>query len=86
MQLDTKMAKHWFGIDVQIEQSFPHGFITTKLFLALFCELGKARFIRELDSIPADVSLAVITSLRKKIAEYDFEYVVPEKLRPLVAS
>jgi hypothetical protein len=80
------MAKYWFGKDIQIEQFFPHGFITTKLFPASFCELGIARFIHELDSIPADVRHAVITSLRKQVAKYDIEYVVPKKLRPLVVS
>jgi hypothetical protein len=86
VQLDTMMAMHWFGIEVQIEQSFLHGFITTKLFPASFCELGIARFLRELDAIPAEVRHDVVTSLRKRVAEYGIEYVVPEKLRPLVAA
>jgi len=85
VQLDTRMAMHWFGLKVQIEQSFPHGFITTKLFPASFCELGIARFIRELDSIPAEVRHDVVASLRERVGEYDIEYVVLEKLRPLVA-
>jgi len=40
VQLDSMMARHWFGLEANIEQSFPHGFITTKLFPASFCELG----------------------------------------------
>jgi hypothetical protein len=43
VQLDATMAKHWFGLEATIDQSFPHGFITTKLFPASFCELGEAR-------------------------------------------
>jgi len=30
VQLDSIMARHWFGIELHIDQSFPHGFITTK--------------------------------------------------------
>ena len=86
LQLDTRMARHWFGVEAQIEQHFPHGFVTTKLFPASFCELGIARFIHELDSIPVEVRHEVIASLRERIHDYDIEYVVPEKLRPLVAA
>jgi hypothetical protein len=83
LQLDAKMATHWFGVQVQIEQSFPHGFITTKLFPASFCELGIDRFIRELNSIPDDVRLQVVASIRERVNEYGIEYVLPEKLREL---
>src|SRR5947209_5995276 len=40
IQLDNFTLKHYFGLDAQVEQSFPHGFITTKIFPASFCELG----------------------------------------------
>lgn len=39
VQLDQTMARHWFSLEAEIEQSFQHGFITTKLFPASFCEL-----------------------------------------------
>ena len=32
VQLDTLTARHWFGLEAAIEQSLPHGFITTRLF------------------------------------------------------
>ena len=50
IQLDTATLAHFFSLDVKIEQSFPHGFITTKLFPASFCELGIERFRAELQS------------------------------------
>jgi hypothetical protein len=85
VQLDNVMARHWFGLDVDIEQSHPHGFNTTKLFPASFCELGIARFRQELESLPEAVRLAVIASLRARVEEHEIEYVVPTELRSLVA-
>jgi hypothetical protein len=84
VQLDRVMARHWFGLDADIEQSFQHGFITTKLFPASFCELGVARFRRDLEELPAAVRGAVIDSLRDRVAEYGIEYVLPTELRELV--
>ena len=49
VQLDNFTLKHYFDLDAKIEQSFPHGFITTKLFPASFCELGIKRFRAEID-------------------------------------
>jgi len=86
VQLDSMMARHWFGLKANIEQSFPHGFITTKLFPASFCELGVARFRRDLDALPATVRLAVIASLRERVAEHGIEYVLPTELRALVTA
>jgi len=83
VQLDKTMARHWFGLEAEIEQSFPHGFISTKLFPASFCELGIARFCRELESIPANVREAVVASLRERTAEHGVEYVLPMKLRAM---
>ncbi len=84
VQLDREMARHWFGLEADIEQSFPHGFITTKLFPASFCELGVARFRRELEALPAAVRRAVVASLRDRVEEYGVEYVLPTGLRELV--
>jgi hypothetical protein len=86
VQLDSIMAKHWFGLEADIEQSFPHGFITTKLFPASFCELGVTRFRRELDSLPPQVRDAVVASLRERVAEHGVEYVVPGALRPMITT
>jgi hypothetical protein len=86
VQLDRVMARHWFDLDAEIEQSFPHGFITTQLFPASFCELGVGRFRRELEALPAAVRGAVIGSLRDRVAKYGIEYVLPKELRGLVSA
>ena len=84
IQLDNTTLEHFFGLEAQIEQSFPHGFITTKLFPALFCELGIERFRAELLSIPATVREAVVSSLLDRIAEHGVEYVLPRVLVGIV--
>jgi hypothetical protein len=84
VQLDQTMARHWFRLQADIEQSFPHGFITTKIFPASFCELGIARFREELGTLPRTVKDAVIVSLRDRICEHGVEYVLPTQLRELV--
>lgn len=62
VQLDSLILKHYFGLEALIDQSFPHGFITTKLFPASFCELGIERFRAELLALPGTVRDAVISS------------------------
>ena len=85
IQLDTVTLQHFFGISAIVHQSFPHGFITTKLFPASFCELGIARFyrvwlgiassIRSVSAFPNTASntscrLAWLISSRKIKAEF----------------
>src|SRR5262249_46273189 len=84
VQLDSMMARDWFGLEANIEQSFPHGFITTKLFPASFCELGVARFRRGVGAVAGAVREAVIRSLGDRTGEYGVEYVLPTELQVLV--
>ena len=84
VQLDNVTVRHYFGLTPEIEQSFKHGFITTKLFPASFCELGVERFRRDLDSLPSQVRAAVVESLKDRIEEHGFEYVLPTSLRDIV--
>ena len=84
MQLDDLTLKHYFGFETKIEQSFPHGFITTKLFPASFCELGVERFRLELLALPQNVREAVISSLRQRASEYGLQYVLPKALVDLI--
>jgi hypothetical protein len=84
IQLDNLTLKHYFGLEAEIEQSFPHGFITTKLFPASFCELGIERFRAELLPLPASVRDAVISSLRQRVAEHGLHYVLPKLLEDLI--
>ena len=85
VQLTSETLKHYFGMNADVVQSFPHGFITTKVFPASFCEMGIARFKRELEALPEGVRLSVIASLRDRAAEYGTEYVVPKQLAGLLA-
>ena len=84
VQLTDETLRHYFGLEGQVIQDFPHGFITTKIFPASFCELGLQRFRRELDQLPQTVQSAVIASLRERAQEHGREYVVPQSLSILM--
>jgi hypothetical protein len=84
IQLTDETLRHYFGLEAKIVQNFPHGFITTKIFPASFCELGIERFRRELNELPSSVRDAVLLSLRERVAEHGIEYVLPTELRGLV--
>ena len=84
MQLDNLTLEHCFGLEAQVEQSFPHGFITTKIFPASFCELGVERFRSELLTMPVSVREAVISSLRERVAEHGLQYVLPRSLVDII--
>ena len=86
VQLDETTLPHYFGLSAAIEQDFPHGFITTKLFPASFCELGIERFRSEVDGLPAKVRDDVIQSLRDRAEEHGIEFVMPNGLRSLLAD
>ena len=86
IQLNNITAQYYFGISADIRQDFQHGFITTKLFPASFCELGVGRFNRELEGLPTEVKDAVIRSLDDRSKEHGIEYVLPGSLRYLVRS
>jgi hypothetical protein len=77
IQLDKVTLQHFFGISAIVHQSFPHGFITTKLFPASFCEVGVVRFQAELACLPSVIRDAVLYSLRDRVSEYGLEYVLP---------
>jgi len=77
IQIDSEMLEHYFGIKNEIEQDFPHGFISTKVFPASFCEKGIERFQTELVSLPSTVKNNVLQSLREKAKEHGIDYVCP---------
>jgi hypothetical protein len=86
LQLDDFSLEHFFGLRAHIVQEFPHGFITTKLFPASYCELGVERFAAELNSLPERLRWPVLVSLREKSERFGIEYVLPTTLRPLLAA
>ncbi len=85
VQLDRTTCRSFFGLDADIQQSFPHGFVTTKLFPASFCEMGVERFEREMSGLPPSVRAAVVDSLRERSREHGVEYVLPACLRAMIA-
>jgi hypothetical protein len=85
VQLTTTTLRHYFDLDAEVVQDFPHGFITTKVFPASFCELGIERFRGELERLPPEVRDAVVKSLRERSVEHGVEYVLPTTLRSLIA-
>jgi hypothetical protein len=86
VQLTSETLAHYFGLVADISQDFPHGFITTKVFPASFCELGIARFECELRGLPTSVRAAVVASLRERAGEHGMEYVLPVALRGLLQN
>jgi hypothetical protein len=80
VQLDSVTMQYYFGLEAVIDQSFPHGFITTKLFPASFCELGVERFRKELIALPGSVRDTIISSLRQRVAQHGLQYVLPNAL------
>lgn len=85
VQLDDVTVQHYFLMSAEIRQTFPHGFISTKLFPASFCELGIERFKHDLQALPSPVRDDVIRSLRERSEENGLEYVLPSQLRELVS-
>ena len=77
VQLTTETLKFYFDLDAEIDQNFPHGFITTKIFPASFCDLGVVRFQHELSNLPDRVQDDVMESLETQAKKHGFSYVLP---------
>jgi len=88
VQLTTETLKYYFDLDAEIIQEFPHGFISKKnrILPASFCELGVARFKRELKALPTAVKQDVLSSLRERAKEHRLKYVLPKDLRNLLKT
>ena len=80
VQLTTETLLRFFGLHAEIEQTFAHGFITTKVFPASFCEQGIDRFEAEMASLSGEVREAVARSLHARAAEYGWDYVLPSRM------
>jgi hypothetical protein len=82
VQLTSETLHHYFGLEAEIIQNFPHGFITTKEYPSSYCEMGLERFRSELSKLPESVRNDVINSLEKRAAEHRFgrKFVIPECL------
>lgn len=84
VQLTSATAKHYFGWEIDVRQSFPHGFITSKVFPSYYCEMGVARFRRELYSLPHAVRDSIVQSLRDKADVEGLPWVVPESMQDIL--
>ena len=84
VQLTSETLLFYFKLRAEIIQDFPHGFITTKFFPASFCSLGMKRFETELLSLPKNIKIDVLSSLRDRIEEHGFDFVMPKELSHLL--
>jgi len=81
IQLTSETLKIFFGLDVEITQDFPHGFISKKALLpASFCELGVDRFLKELIALPENIKNDVLKSLTEKVKELGEACVFTQKI------
>lgn len=72
LQLDNRMCKFWFGLDVDYSEGFQQGFVSDKVILPdVFSSMGEYRFLNELNSIPQDVAIEVFESLVTKATKYN---------------
>lgn len=87
VQMSTEVIKALFKKDKQIDQVFPHGFISNKATAFLptnFNELGVERFLNDLDRF-SFIKEDIINSLKDKILEKgDIRLVLPKSLEYLV--
>lgn len=77
VQLTTQTLHHYFGIEGNIDQDFPHGFIDKKAYLpACYCKLGYARYEDELDKLPTNIVNDIKESLENwcKVKDRRFVY------------
>lgn len=69
VQLETRTIKDYFGIDYQLEQEFPHGFIVDNQNLVLpanYCEIGILNYIESLKILSDSVRNEIFYSLKVK--------------------
>lgn len=77
VQLTTETLMYYFGIEKCIEQSFSHGFITTKEYPASFCPDGIEIFGNQLRVLPRHARRMVFDSLVEKISKHGEKSVIP---------
>lgn len=86
IQLDSETFQYFFGFEsgFEITTNFNHGFITTRILPASFCEMGVQRFDCEFEKLPVNVKTAVLESLSNKSNQFGTEYVLPRSLMYLL--
>lgn len=66
VQLNTEMFKELFMDDFEIETTYPHGFIATKMLPASFCGIGYKRAMHFYNAVPKRVATEILKSLEEK--------------------
>ncbi|MDR1181491.1 MAG: endonuclease domain-containing protein [Bacteroidales bacterium] len=85
VQMSSSTIEHLFGLKTDWKQTYPHGFILTKVLPSKFCELGIQRFqsdLKRFDYIKDDI----IQSLKNRIIKEKgkIEKVLPSSLYGLI--
>lgn len=75
VQLNKQTFQYFFGDSFEIETTFPHGFITSKILPASFCPVGYQAAANIYSGLPLNVQKDIILSLERKAAEIPEQYV-----------
>lgn len=75
VQLSHDTIEHLFGVDIEFEQVFPHGFIVDKneVLPADFCSLGYERFLRDIERF-SYIKDDILASLHYKYNKYNSDW------------
>lgn len=80
VQLTNQTSKMFLGVEAEVEQKFPHGFVSEKCILpATFCVKGLERYIKELKYLPENIQNDIEKSLKIKETVLRTELVRPDK-------
>ena len=87
VQMSSVVIKHLFNVEVNIEQTFPHGFISSVSSDLLPCDfnnLGVKRFEKDLERF-SYIKEDILLSLKNKVSKLnDKRLVLPESLYYLI--
>lgn len=84
VQLSHDTIEHLFGVGIDFEQVFPHGFIVDKneTLPADFCSLGYERFLRDIERF-SYIKDDIFASLHHKYNKYNGDWY---RVLPIYAS
>ena len=83
VQMTSKTAKMLLGVDYDVKQEYPHGFVDAKCVCpADFCMLGIEKFIADMKKLSKGIQEDIIKSLETKIANarFGWQEIIPSGL------
>lgn len=88
VQMSSAVVFELFGVEVDIEQTYPHGFIDSQALLpADYCQMGIDKFLVDVHDTFKFISADIIKSIRTKIEHLgDKRLVLPNQLFHLIES